>query len=87
MSMDRAKGLPRLDFTGEVYTVTMMELRQEPGEVIDRVSRGATVKVTKAGKLVAVIKPPASEKPLTFGLNLGGEYANIGRVSLVHSRP
>lgn len=85
--------IPKLSFVGETATVTMMELRSNPGEILDRVSRGLTVHVTKSGKWVATMKAPAlavsdddtivvasdgttahGRKPLTFGLDLGGEY-------------
>lgn len=78
--------LPQLDFTGQVATVTVMELRAGPGDIIDRVARGLTVHITKHGRHVAtlsaaptVIHPDGSwsgAKPLTMGLKLGGEYAN-----------
>lgn len=85
--------IPKLDFTGEVATVTMVELRQQPGEIMDRVSRGLTVYVTKAGRAVVklvpfshpddetiIVRPDGStvagRKPLTFGLDLGGEYSS-----------
>jgi antitoxin (DNA-binding transcriptional repressor) of toxin-antitoxin stability system len=86
--------IPQLNFVGEVATITMMELRANPGEVLDRVSRGLEVRVTKQGKWVATMKAPSlaipaddtivirpdgttedGRKPLTFGLDLGGEYA------------
>ena len=69
--------IPRLDFTGEEATITMAELRANPGEIIDRVARGLVCHVTKNGRPVATIVPAAAEggKPLTFGLDLGGEYA------------
>ena len=85
--------IPKLSFVGETATVTMMELRSNPGEILDRVSRGLTVNVTKSGKWVATIRAPSlaardddtiiirpdgttecGRKPLTFGLDLGGEY-------------
>lgn len=85
--------IPKLSFVGETVTVTMMELRSNPGEILDRVSRGLTVRVTKQGKWVATMQAPAlaagaddtiivrrdgttedGRKPLTFGLDLGGEY-------------
>ena len=84
--------IPKLNFAGEVATITMMELRKQPGEIMDRVTRGLTVYVTKSGRAVAklvpfsrpddetiIVRPDGStvdgRKPLTFGLDLGGEYA------------
>lgn len=85
--------IPKLSFIGETATITMMELRSNPGEILDRVSRGLTVRVTKSGKWIATMSAPSlgaqsddtivirrdgttedGRKPLTFGLNLGGEY-------------
>lgn len=85
--------IPKLSFVGETATVTMMELRSNPGEILDRVSRGLTVRITRQGKWIATMRPPAlaardddtiavrpdgttedGRKPLTFGLDLGGEY-------------
>ncbi len=50
--------IPKLSFIGETATVTMMELRSNPGEILDRVSRGLTVNVTKSGKWVATMRAP-----------------------------
>lgn len=91
--------IPKLSFVGEIATITMMELRSNPGEILDRVSRGLEVRVTKSGKWVATMKAPAlgartddtiivrrdgttedGRKPLTFGLDLGGEYASEHRI-------
>ncbi len=86
--------IPKLSFVGETATITMMELRQQPGEIMDRVSRGLTVYITKSGRAVAKLIPVSDDhsdetiiirsdgttedgrKPLTFRLDLGGEYAN-----------
>jgi prevent-host-death family protein len=81
--------LPEKDFRGQVIEITMMELRSQPGEVMDRVSHGATVHITKAGKRVATLVPHGSDRevtyigargevtghlPVTFRRDLGGHY-------------
>ena len=78
--------LPDKDFRGQTATISMMELRSSPGDIIDRVSHGMTVNVEKNGKLVAVLVPPESSNdvtvihrdgsisgqiPVTFRRNLG----------------
>ncbi len=88
--------IPKLSFVGEIATVTMMELRSNPGEILDRVSRGLEVRITKSGKWIATMKAPSlnrcsecdpiivrkdgttedGRKPLTFRLNLGGEFSS-----------
>lgn len=50
--------LPSKDFRGRNATITMMELRSQPGEVMDLVSHGMTIRVEKSGKHVATIVPP-----------------------------
>jgi prevent-host-death family protein len=81
--------LPPKDFHGQEATITMMELRNEPGEVLDRVEHGMTVHITKHGKRVAslvpvnevdtvtVLKPDGSIEgpaPITMKRDLGGSY-------------
>ena len=68
-------------------TITMMELRQHPGEYAFRVrADGETFLVTYQGKPcfkmvpvsdTTVIRPDGSThgpKPLTIGLDIGGDY-------------
>jgi len=44
--------------------ITIRELRNHGGEVVDRVARGEQITVTRAGKPVAELRP-VSRSPLT----------------------
>ena len=77
--------LSKKDFGGQKATISMMELRSAPGDVIDRVSNGMVVTIEKNGKPITVLAPSDSNQdtvvksdgsfsgpiPLTFRLNLG----------------
>jgi len=79
--------IPKRDYRGQNFTVTMMELRSQPGEVMDLVAHGMSCRVERNGKHIATIVPPENEGdsteifrdgsikgpiPLTFRQNLGG---------------
>jgi prevent-host-death family protein len=78
--------LPKTDYRGREATVSMMELRSEPGNVIDHVSKGMRVHIEKNGKRLGTIIPAEENGesttinrdgtingtiPLTFRRNLG----------------
>ena len=78
--------LPLKNFRGQTATVTMMELRSAPGDVIDRVAHGMVVHIIKGDKYVADLGPPGhfysetiihpngtitGEIPLTYRQRLG----------------
>lgn len=86
---DAIEGLGGQEMEAGMKTITMMELRKSPGEYAFRVrADGESFLVTYQGKPcfkmvpvddVTVIRPDGSirgPKPITMGLDLGGEYAS-----------
>lgn len=49
--------IPKWNASTQEVTITMMELRAQPGEVMDFIIAGGTVHVTRQGKNVATIAP------------------------------
>lgn len=49
--------IPKWDAARQEATITMMELRQQPGEVFDFILAGGTVHITRQGKNIATISP------------------------------
>ena len=50
-------GIPKRDASAQEVTITMMELRQQPGNALDFVLAGGTIHITKNGKNVATLAP------------------------------
>ncbi len=56
-----------ISLKGKVEQITLMELRQHPGEVFSSVALGKTFVITKSGKPVAIIsKPPGETLSMTI---------------------
>lgn len=60
---------------GQTETITMMHLRESPGDIIEQVQMGKVFTITKAGKVVAVLSKP---EPNAFEL-----AADVRRLGLV----
>lgn len=69
----------KLDYRGQKATITMMEFRNAPGDVIERVERGMEIIITKNGKPVAVLLQPETV------INRDGSFT--GRAPLTFRNP
>jgi prevent-host-death family protein len=49
--------LPKRDYRGRKATISMMEFRSKPGEVIDNATHGMSITIEKNGKAAAVLAP------------------------------
>lgn len=58
---------------GQTEEISMTDLRQRPGDVIDQVQMGKTFTITKGGKTVAVLSRPEPN-----ALELGAEIRRLG---------
>jgi prevent-host-death family protein len=47
--------LPKRNRKGETHQITMMELRSQPGEVLDAARDGAIIHITKNGTHIATL--------------------------------
>jgi prevent-host-death family protein len=77
--------LPKRSRRGEVHTITMMELRKQPGEVIEAIRDGAVVRITKQGRHIATIVPPGDD-PTPITIQADGQSAD-GRMPITWRRP
>jgi prevent-host-death family protein len=59
--------------SGQQEEITMTDLRQRPGDVVDQVQMGKKFVITKAGKVVAEL-----ESPEPTALELGAEVRRLG---------
>lgn len=58
---------------GKTEEISMTALRERPGDVIDQVQMGKTFKITKAGKLVAILAAPEPT-----ALEIGAKIRRLG---------
>lgn len=68
-----------VDLTGLIENITMMQLRNQPGEVLTQAGLGKTFIISRAGKPIAFItKLPEVDKP---SVSLGVVINNKGKIS------
>ena len=63
---------------GKSEKITMMELRQNPGEIIDSAELGKTFFITKNSNPVAVLMPLPDPKSLSGNIEIGFEIHSDG---------
>lgn len=61
-----------MDLTGQTETITAMELRAAPGDVLLQAQMGKVFNITKNGVIVAVLSPPEMN-----ALELGAEIRRL----------
>ena len=60
--------------SGQIETITAMDWRKMPGEILDQVILGKTYLVTRRGRVVAVIQRPPGET-LTINVDSKGKLS------------
>jgi len=64
-----------------MITIGASEFKAKCLELLDRVRLGETIRVTKRGKVVAEVRPPANEKPAYAGPGFAkGEIKILGDI-------
>lgn len=78
--------IPRKTRRTDTFEITMMELRKQPGEVIDAVRDGASVRVTRSRRHVATISPVDVQTDSMITVRPDGTTED-GRVPLTKGQP
>lgn len=69
-----------LSLTGRVESITMMDLRKNPGEVMDQVELGKIFTITRAGKVVAELRRvDAPVMGMVMNNKAGNKAKKVGR--------
>ena len=62
-----------MSLEGQTETITAMELRKTPGDILLQAQMGKVFNITRAGVIVAVLSPPELN-----ALELGAEIRRLG---------
>lgn len=65
-----------VNLEGQIETITMMDLRSRPGEVLDSVALGKVYILTKAGKPLAVLSRLPGQQ-LTIKIKRDGSKEHV----------